>query len=217
MVVKLLAALRVFIRSLLGDRSAPSLPEPAPLTPTVAERFGKPLPHPRLEIATPLAGDECIRRLRSALGRGTVDIEPEPPRAVHPRDPVPLRLRMTGSYRLPGPLQRQVLAGEIDPSDRGTRLTLRLAPRSDGAALGQLISSVLVAVFVSFVFLTWITGPAGISLWTVAALSVVVGAITGPLAQGVLNLRGNLKERRRLARTAARLAMLLEGAVVEWP
>lgn len=217
MLSKLLRALRVFLRSLLGERSDTSLPEPTPRTPTLPERFGKPLPSPGFEIATPLAVDACVHRLGSALGRGKISLERPELGRDHGRGSVSLRLRMNGRYRLPGPLQRQVVEGMLDPRGRDTRLVLYLAPAAGGSGLARLLSSVAIGVVVAFVFLAWITGPADVSLLAVTGLSVVVGAIAGTLGQGVLNTRGNLKERRRLSRAAARLADLLDGAVVAWP
>jgi hypothetical protein len=76
---------------------------------------------------------------------------------------------------------------------------------------------VAISAFVAFVFLTWITGPSDISLLVVLVASLPIGAAAGSLAQGLLNTRGHLKERRRLTRTAARLATLLSGSVVRWP
>ena len=217
MLSRLLRALRVFIQSLLGDRFDSSLPTPAPLTPTVAERFGKPFPSPRLEIETRLPADRCVQVFRSTLGREKVEVQASGSDAARPPEVTSVRLRMTGRYRLPGPLQRQVLAGELAPSGRGTSVVLHLAPRSENASLAQLLSAVAITVIVTFVFLTWLTGPSDISLLVVAALSIPIGAVAGALVQGLLNSRGHLKERRRLTRTAARLATLLGGSVSRWP
>ena len=213
----LLRALHVFIRALLGTASDEALPEPTQLIPTVAERFGKPLPHPFFELETPLSVDRCLQTLRSTFGREKLGVHRADPRALNPPTLTTLRIRMTGRYRLPGPLQRQVLAGEMYPTGRKTRVVFRLAPRTENAEVAQLLSAIAIAAIVSFVFLTWLTGPSDVSLLVVAAISLPIGAVAGALAQGLLNARGHMKERRRLTRTADRLATLLDGTVVRWP
>ncbi len=217
MTSKLLRALRVFIQSLLGTSPDASLPDPVPVTPTIAQRLGKPVPYPGFEIETNLSVDVIVRRLTSTLGPGRVQAQRGDPPAGPSADPREIRIRLTGKYRLPGLLQRQVLRGAVDSTGRRTRVALLLTPRSESAALGQLLSAMAFTAFVGFVFLTWITGPSDISLLAVAVVSLALGAATGALAQGALNVRGNLKERRRLTRTASRLALLLEGDIVHWP
>lgn len=217
MISKLLRALRVFLLSLLGRDEVTSLPEPTPVIPTLAERFGFPFPQPRLSIRSPLGLEECAERIRAALGRGTVEIDRAATREPSRADPVPLRIRLTGRYKMSGLLQRQLLGGEFVPAGSGTKLELRLAPRRDSSGPIQLMSTLVIASIVCFTFLTWLTGPTGVSLLAIGAISIVLGAIAGALAQGYLNLRGNLKERRRLTRSAARLATLLDGRVVDWP
>ena len=214
---KFLRAVRVFLLSLLGRDEVTSLPVPTPVTPTLAERFGVPFPQPRLTIRTPLGIDECAERIRVALGRGTVEIDRDAARETARREPVPLRIRLTGRYKMPGLLQRQLLAGELIPAGSGSTLALHLSPRRDSSGPIQLFSTLVIAAIVCFTFLTWLTGPTGVSLFAIGAIAIILGAISGTLAQGYLNLRGNLKERRRLTRTAARLATLLDGRVVDWP
>lgn len=217
MISRLVRALLVFVRSLLGRDHDASLPELVLVTPSVAERFGKPFAYPRLEVDARLTVDECVHRLRSGLGRGMVEVGQIDAGSQQSRGAFPLRVRLTGRYRLPGLLQRQVLQGHLDPHGRGTRVALDLMPRSASSEAGELLSAVAIATFVSFVFLTWITGPSDIPLLTIAVVSLIVGAVAGALIQGILNLRGNLKERRRLTRAAARFAVLLDGKVTRWP
>jgi hypothetical protein len=75
MISKLFRALRVFIQSLLGTEADERLPEPTPLVPTVAERFGKPLPPPRLEVEAPLTVEQSLLKLRTTFGRDKLDVE----------------------------------------------------------------------------------------------------------------------------------------------
>ena len=217
MLRKLLRALRVLLVSLLGGDAPSPLPQPVPVTPTLAERFGLPFPPPRLVVRTPLGADACADRMRAALGRGTVEFDRDAARETAGREPVPLRIRLTGRYKIPGLLQRQLLGGELMPASSGSTLALQMSPRRDSSATLQLLSTLVIAGIVCFTFLTWLTGPTGVSLLAIGAIAIVLGAIAGALAQGYLNLRGSLKERRRLTRTATRLAKLLDGQVTEWP
>lgn len=217
MIAKLLGALRVFVQSLIGLEPGSDYPEPLPVVPSIAERFGLPFPPPRLEISAPAAPDDLARRLKTALGEPYVEATPLDLAAAQQSGGVSVRMRLTGRYRLSGLLQRQILRGGLVRDGGRTRVTLFLTPRGGNLGAGPLASSITFAAFVCFVFLTWITGPAEISWALLAAVSIVIGVAAGSLVQGMLNRRANLKERRRLSRTGVRLAKLLDGTVDAWP